>query len=653
MRKRYTITAAVLCLVLTACGQKVSQNKIQDTLPGMQTEDEQATGGEDDADSGGDQGHLPGQDPNSRPGLNDSSGLGGAGFKAPRIGVQEYPRVDGSTATIPLSQGLYQLVTGATAEEAQQAVRHTKTTGAYLELVHGSADLVIAYAPGPKVQEEIDRFEVNIRLEPIGRDALVFMANASNQVNSLTQQQIVDIYSGKISNWSQLGGADVKIEAFQRPENSGSQNLMSSLVMKNIPMAKAPTEYVSGEMGELIEDVASFSNTGSALGYSVYFYARNMYQLPDLKFMAVDQVLPANETIRDGSYPYVNDFYVAIREDEPEDSRAYELFNWLTTDNGQALVEELGYVGISATDKKLPPGWNGEGSNPQFTASLDLPEGTCILADGNELYGSSGLAVLDERMKLQYYIDSVSCDQVNIMAQSPADAVLPLNDLRKNQYGLYSLGRREWIIPPVYDNIVDKKDGFIMVVYNDGEGKGGLWGQCDSQGNVIEMRELQDEDPRYKYDLFYSQNAWDFAKNFPEILDKYGVTEEAVTVKSSEEYPSYVVIYEGTFEHCYRPDGTWILDLDTGGRGYEDGFYAYMYEVNDSLAYVEMFTEDGQEVYIYKNGALVKKLYCSDDGYFRNIGDNFYTKMSGNYTWVYNYQDEPVARYLNGWMADD
>lgn len=652
MKKWYTYAAAALCLVLTACGQKEAQNRIQEPLTETHSQAEQDG--------------LPAQDNAPGTGQDEASGSSqaagsrpqqpkpqGSGFTAPKIGVQEYPRVDGSTATIPLSQGLYQLVTGASAQEAQAAVQHSKTTGAYLDLIYGRTDLVIAYAPGPMVQEESTRLGVNIRLVPIGRDALVFMANASNPVNSLTMQQLVDIYSGKTTNWAGVGGRDLKIEAFQRPENSGSQNLMSSLVMKDIPMAKAPQEYVSGEMGELIEDVAAYTNTGNALGYSVYYYARNMYQIPQLKFMAVDQVLPANETIRDGSYPYVNDFYVAVREDEPIDSRAYELFTWLASDNGQALVEELGYVGISATDKKLPAGWNGGGVPLQFTASLGLPGGTCILADGSQLYGSSGLAVLDDHMKLQYFINSVSCGQVNDMIQSPQNAVLALKDMQKDQYGLYSLERREWIIPPAYDNIFPADDGFILIVYNDGEGKGGLWGQCDSLGNVTLMRELREDDPTYEYDLEPYHNSWDFAENYPEILAKYGVTEEAVNVKSSEAYPSYVTISEGTFIHCYRADGTWILDLDTGGRWKEDEFYDYMYEVNDNLAYVEVYLKEGTEVYIYKNGALVKKLLCRKNEHISDVGENFYTKYMGNYIWVYNYQDESVARYLNGWLVDD
>ncbi len=50
----------------------------------------------------------------------------------------------------------------------------------------------------------------------LGRDALVFIVNEENPVQSLTQQQLRDIYAGKITNWKEVGGADAAIVAFQR-----------------------------------------------------------------------------------------------------------------------------------------------------------------------------------------------------------------------------------------------------------------------------------------------------------------------------------------------------------------------------------------------------------------------------------------------------
>ena len=81
-------------------------------------------------------------------------------------------------------------------------------------------ELVIAYEPGDRVLEAFEEPGNEVIMKPIGRDALVFLANRSNPVHSLTRSQIVDIYSGRTTNWKEMGGKDRKIQAFQRPMES-------------------------------------------------------------------------------------------------------------------------------------------------------------------------------------------------------------------------------------------------------------------------------------------------------------------------------------------------------------------------------------------------------------------------------------------------
>lgn len=92
---------------------------------------------------------------------------------------------------------------------------------------------------------------------------------------------------------------------------------MVKLVMQNLPLMEAPSERYPGEMGGLIDALASYNNEKNALGYSVYYYAKNMYSVPGLRLMAVDGVVPSEETIANGSYPFLNEFYAVIRKNEP------------------------------------------------------------------------------------------------------------------------------------------------------------------------------------------------------------------------------------------------------------------------------------------------------------------------------------------------
>lgn len=259
------------------------------------------------------------------------------------INKDNFPVIDGSTATIPLSEALYCYLTGGTEEEAHSVIHHTKTNKSFTSLFEGNADILIVYEPSESVYAQIES-TYPVKMKPIGKDALVFMANTDNPVNSLTSEQLVGIYSGQYTNWNQVGGNDLKINAFQRPEGSGSQNLMQKLLMKDVPMMEGENIYRYSTMSGILEGMLSYNGENSTLGYSVFYYANNMYYLPELKFMAVDGVLPSTETIYDGSYYLANSFYAVILDSTPQDSPAYELYEWLTTENAQGMIMDLGYV---------------------------------------------------------------------------------------------------------------------------------------------------------------------------------------------------------------------------------------------------------------------------------------------------------------------
>ena len=374
-------------------------------------------------------------------------------FRIPQMKPEEFPKVDGSTATLPLTQGLYRLTTGSSEEEALEAVVHTKTTSAYYQLLYGGADLVVAYEAPESFFEDAKEQEVKLEIKPIGKDALVFLANEGNPVSSLTQTQLVDIYSGKFANWSQVGGEDQEIVAFQRPSGSGSQTLMEKLVMGQTPMEEAPMDQIQSEMGELIDAVASYKNEQNAMGYSVYFYARNMYAQPDLKFMAVDGVLPDNETIRSGQYPYVNEFYAAVREDEPEGTRARELFDWLTEDEGQAFIESLGYVSVTAPEQTFPalPAEAGE------KGQLELADGAMLLLDGSLISENEGIVQVKADGSSYWLTKDYGLYGQQALVVEPGEAFL-VEDSEEQKRGVRDTGGRE-IIPAEYDWISEKTGG--------------------------------------------------------------------------------------------------------------------------------------------------------------------------------------------------
>ncbi|MEI7668154.1 MAG: hypothetical protein WCI62_04115, partial [Erysipelotrichaceae bacterium] len=137
---------------------------------------------------------------------------------------------------------------------------------------------------------------------------------------------------------------DVAIRAMQRPINSGSQTGFLGLIMKDLTVMNPPVDWVSAEMGQLIEMVAHYDNKPDAIGYSFYYYVTDMVANPDVKLLMIDGVYPNPNSISNGSYPIQTNYYAVFRKSELETSNVRILVNYILTDEGQELIELAGYV---------------------------------------------------------------------------------------------------------------------------------------------------------------------------------------------------------------------------------------------------------------------------------------------------------------------
>lgn len=260
--------------------------------------------------------------------------------------LDEYPKIDGSTVTIPLSEAIAASVLHMAPDEAREYVLHNTTHLAYINLIEHKADLILVTSPSEEEMTYAAEMKEKLVVTPIVSEGFVFLVNKDNPVDSLTLAQIQDIYRGKITNWQEVGGNDEPIIAFQRPINSGSQTGMFDLVLSETEIMAPPTEVVIAEMGELIDAVANYDNSANAIGYSYYYYATDMWLNDDVKLLAVDGVFPNTETIKSGEYPIRTAYYAVTLESLAKDSKANELLAWILSDEGQRVAQASGYVPI-------------------------------------------------------------------------------------------------------------------------------------------------------------------------------------------------------------------------------------------------------------------------------------------------------------------
>lgn len=258
----------------------------------------------------------------------------------------DFPKIDGSTATYPLSMEMGKELLGLDDTGVKGFITHNTTHNAYVNLINKKADIIFVTKPSKEELDLAKKNGVELDVIPICKEGFVFLTNINNPVKTLTSKQIRDIYQGKITNWKEVGGDDAAIIPYQREPNSGSQTLMESVVMNGITLTEPPKEHIVIGMGDLIDRVADFSNAKNSLGYSVYYYASQMYKSRDVKFLAIDNVEPGKQSIKEGKYPFIVNYYAVLRKDESDSSNARKLLKWLLSSEGQNIVDKSGLVPV-------------------------------------------------------------------------------------------------------------------------------------------------------------------------------------------------------------------------------------------------------------------------------------------------------------------
>ena len=261
---------------------------------------------------------------------------------------EDYPRVDGSISTLPLNIAFKRAFTGNKNVE----IVHNTTHEAVIRLVNGDVDLILAGSLSNEEKNYARDKGVDLEYTPIVKEGLVFYTNHENSVENLTITQIRDIYSGRINNWKEVGGEDAEIIAFQRETNSSDQVVMQELVMKDTKIKEPETEEIIKDNGTLKNVVSEFDNSKYAIGYSFYYYAKTMYfdenaeDNFNIKFFKIDNVEAEPNTIKDGIYPLITNYYIITRNDLEEESNTKKLVTAMLSEDGQNIAEEAGYIKI-------------------------------------------------------------------------------------------------------------------------------------------------------------------------------------------------------------------------------------------------------------------------------------------------------------------
>ena len=252
--------------------------------------------------------------------------------------TENLPVIDGAAALYPIFSGFVNAVYPADSVHfdgedftSDSALQYSNTRGAYKGIVDGTVDIAICVAPSEEQLAYAAEQGVELEFTPIGREAFVFLVNRDNPVDGLTTEQLRGIYAGQYRNWSEVGGDNTHIAVLQRNAGSGSQSALLNF-MGDTPVK---TDY--------------FTFLGRSIGFSFRFYVEGMVGKDSpaggVKLLALDGVYPSTENIRNGSYPIINELYAVTRKGE-KNPNVQAFVDWMLSEEGQAIVEGSGYVGI-------------------------------------------------------------------------------------------------------------------------------------------------------------------------------------------------------------------------------------------------------------------------------------------------------------------
>ena len=247
----------------------------------------------------------------------------------------DIPTIDGAAALLPMYAGFVQSIYPKESVkyngedyDPSSAMHYTNTRGAYKDIVEGNADIIICAQPSDEQLKYAKENGVELEMVRIASDAFVFIVNKNNPVSDITIDQIRGIYSGKITNWKELGGKNIPIAAMRRNKNSGSQTALEK-IMGNKPIKPDYTTLI-----------------GSPIGFSFRYYLTGMLGEGGVKILKINGIEPTPETIADGSYPVSGGVYAVYRKNE-KNANVQKAIDFMLSPEGQKIVEQSGYIPVN------------------------------------------------------------------------------------------------------------------------------------------------------------------------------------------------------------------------------------------------------------------------------------------------------------------
>ncbi len=246
--------------------------------------------------------------------------------------------VKGSDTLVTLAQKWAEVYMGKNPATKIQVTGGGSGTG-FAALQNRSTDLCNASRriKSTEIEACIKAFGKRPREYVVALDGLSVYVNADNPVTQLSLEELGGIFTGRIRNWKEVGGADAPITIYSRENSSGTYEFFKEHVLKGKDFA-ASAQTMPGTAAVL----QAVTKDKGAIGYGGAAYGQGTKHLKISKEKGGEAIEPTEETVVKGTYPIWRYLYVYLNPElEKGETGAY--ITWIRGSEGQKLVGEIGY----------------------------------------------------------------------------------------------------------------------------------------------------------------------------------------------------------------------------------------------------------------------------------------------------------------------
>jgi phosphate transport system substrate-binding protein len=208
-------------------------------------------------------------------------------------------------------------------------------------LINGTTDICeSSRTMKPAEKEKLrDRYNNSGTEIPVARDGLAVYVNASSPLTEISIPDLKGIFSGKITNWKQIGGPDSNIIVYSRENSSGTYVFFKETVLQGMDFtARAQT------MPGTAAVVNAVSKEKFGIGYGGAAYAKGIKILKVKKDAAGPAINPEKTTVENGTYPLARPLFFYLRNKASGEIKSF--IDWVLSPEGQAIVEKVGYYPV-------------------------------------------------------------------------------------------------------------------------------------------------------------------------------------------------------------------------------------------------------------------------------------------------------------------